>query len=177
MPNYTAQDIRNIVLLGHAGAGKTSFAEAILHKSGITNRLGSVDDKTSILDCDDEERERSHSVDSGLCHINRRGKEINILDTPGYPDFLGAAVGAMPAAETAVIVISAADGIQMNTRKLFQIAGEQRMARCIVINKIDGGTDSLNELIEAIQESFGPQCRCAQCAHRRRFGRDRLHQQ
>jgi len=160
MPGYTTQDIRNIILIGHAGAGKTTLAEAILHKSGITTRLGSVDDKTSILDCDTEEKERGHSVDSGLAHINRKGKEINIIDTPGYPDFLGSAVPCLAAAETAVLVVSASAGIQTNTRKMFQTAKERGMACMIVINKIDGGTEELNNLVGTLQESFGMECRC-----------------
>ncbi|MBN1846778.1 MAG: elongation factor G [Sedimentisphaerales bacterium] len=161
MANYTSADIRNIVLLGHAGAGKTSLAEAILHKTGITNRLGSVDDKTSILDADEEERERGHSIDSALAHVHYHGKVINLIDTPGYPDFLGAAICALAAAETAVIVVSAAAGIQINTRKLFQAAKDRGMACMIVINKIDSGMQELESLVNSLQESFGRECRCA----------------
>ncbi len=158
---YTSNDIRNIVLIGHAHAGKTTLAEAILYKMGKTTRLGSVTDKTSILDCDDEERQRGHSVDSGLAHVSYKNKEINIIDTPGYPDFIGAALPALTAAETAILVISAAEGIQMNTRKMMQSARERGMACMIVINKIDSGTENVESLISAIQESFGMECRCA----------------
>lgn len=161
MAAYSTDDIRNIILLGHAGAGKTALAEAVLHKTGITNRLGSVDDKSSILDSDDEEKERGHSVDSALAHINYKGKEINLIDTPGYPDFLGSAISALPAAETAVIVISASAGIGMNTRKLFAAARQRGMACVIVVNKIDSDCDDLGDLIASIQESFGRECQCA----------------
>ena len=164
MTNYTPNDIRNIVLLGHAGSGKTSLAEAILHKNGITNRLGSVDDKSSIMDADEEEKQRGHSVDSALAHFRYKGKEINLIDTPGYPDFLGAAMSALPGAETAVVVISASAGIQMNTRKLYQAAKDRGMSCIIVVNKIDGGTDELEGLVKTIQESFGMECRCANLA-------------
>ena len=164
MAKYTIDEIRNIVLLGHAGAGTTSLAEAMLHKAGVTNRLGSVDDKTSILDADDEERERGHSIDSAIAHISHNGKEVNIVDTPGYPDFTGAATASLMAAETAVIVISAAAGIEMNTRKLFEAARKRGMACIIAINKIDGGTAELDTLISNIQESFGMECRCANVA-------------
>ena len=164
MAKYSVDDIRNIVLLGHAGAGKTSLAEAILHQAGVTNRLGSVDDKSSGLDGDDEEKERGHSIDSALAHVSHGGKDINIVDTPGYPDFIGAASSTMVAAETAVIVVSASAGIQMNTRKLFQMAQERGMACIIVVNKIDGGTDELAGLVNSIQESFGMECRCANVA-------------
>jgi len=164
MASYSIDEIRNIVLLGHAGCGKTSLAEAILHKMGVTNRLGSVDDKTSIMDADDEEKQRGHSVDSAVAHVSYKGKEINIIDTPGYPDFLGSALIALPAAETAVLVISASAGIQMNTRKLFQAVKNRGMACVIVVNKMDAGTDELESLVGAIQESFGMECRCANLA-------------
>ncbi len=154
-------DIRNIVLLGHGGSGKTSLAEAMLHKSGATNRLGSVDDKTSICDYYDEEKEHQHSIQSALAHINNAGKLINIIDTPGYPDFIGPAIKAIPAAETAVIVISAPAGIETNTRKMFQLAAEANMPRLIVINKMDAENVAFPELIKGIQETFGSQCRCA----------------
>jgi len=164
MADYTTADIRNIVLLGHAGAGKTSLAETILHKTGKTNRLGSVDDKTSIMDCDEEEKQRGHSVDSAIAHFRHKAKEINLIDTPGYPDFVGQALAALPAAETAVVVISATAGIEMNTRKLFQAAKNRGMALIIVINKIDAGTGELARLIRDIEASFGRQCRCANLA-------------
>ena len=154
-------DIRNIVLLGHGGSGKTSLAEAMLHKSGATNRLGSVDDKTSICDYYDEEKEHQHSIQSALVHINHAGKLINIIDTPGYPDFIGPAIKAIPAAETAIAVISAAAGIETNTRRMFELAAKANMPRLIVINKMDAENVDFPELIKSIQETFGSQCRCA----------------
>ena len=154
-------DIRNIVLLGHAGSGKTSLAEAILHKTGATNRLGSVDDKTSVCDFLDEEKEHQHSISSSVVHVNHNGKLINIIDTPGYPDFTGPAITAIPAAETAVIVIGASAGIETNTRKLFELAAEADLPRLIVINKIDADNIDLPALLKNIRESFGLQCRCA----------------
>jgi elongation factor G len=154
-------DIRNIVLLGHGSSGKTSLAEAILHKTGVTNRLGSVDDKTSICDYYDEEKEHQHSIQSSIVHTEYGNKLINIIDTPGYPDFIGSAIKAIPAAETAVIVISAAAGIETNTRKLFQLVTEANMPRLIVINKMDAENVDLPELIKDIRDIFGPQCRCA----------------
>jgi len=154
-------DIRNIVLLGHSSSGKTSLAEAILHKTGTTNRLGSVDDKTSICDYFDEEKQRQHSIQSAVVHTEHLGKLINIIDTPGSPDFVGPAITSLPAAETAVIVISAASGIEINTRRLFQLATDLNMPRVIVINKIDAENVEMSELLKNIQETFGSQCRCA----------------
>jgi len=154
-------DIRNIVLLGHGGSGKTSLAEAMLHTSGATNRLGSVDDKTSICDYYDEEKEHQHSIQSAVVHVEHSGKLINIIDTPGYPDFIGPAIKAVPAAETAVIVISAAAGIETNTRKLFETATGANKPRLIVVNKIDAENTDLAALVKSIRETFGPQCRYA----------------
>ena len=154
-------DIRNIVFLGHGGCGKTSIAEAILHKTGATNRLGSVDEKTSICDYYDEEKEHQHSIQSAVVHTQHAGKLINIIDTPGSPDFVGPAIAAIPAVETAVIVISAPAGIEINTRKLFGLAAGANVPRMIVINKIDAENVDFPELLKNIRETFGPQCRCA----------------
>ncbi|MHC4643550.1 MAG: elongation factor G [Planctomycetota bacterium] len=154
-------DIRNIVLLGHAGSGKTSLAESILHKTGATNRLGSVDDKTSTCDYYDEEKEHQQSIGSAVVNTNHNGKLLNIIDTPGSPDFIGPAIKAIPAAETAVVVISGAAGIETNTRKLFTLAAKTNTPRLIVVNKIDADNIDLPGLVKSIQESFGSQCRCA----------------
>lgn len=154
-------DFRNVALLGHGGAGKTSLSEAILHKAGVINRLGSVDEKNTVSDFDDEEKNRGHSIYSSLLYFSHAGKTINLIDTPGYPDFIGAALMSIPAADTAVIVISASAGIEINTRKLFAAASTAGKARIIVINKIDAENADLKELVGQIQESFGPQCRPA----------------
>ncbi len=154
-------DIRNVVLLGHGSSGKTSLAEAMLHKTGATNRLGSVDDKTSICDYYDEEKEHQHSIASAVVHAEHNGKLLNIIDTPGYPDFIGPAIKAIPAAETAVIVVGAAAGIETNTRKLFKLAADANLPKVFVVNKIDVENIDLPRLIKNIQETFGSQCRCA----------------
>ncbi|MCI0498082.1 MAG: elongation factor G [Planctomycetales bacterium] len=155
------KDIRNIVFLGHGNSGKTSLAEAILHTTGTTTRLGSVEEKNTVSDFDDEEKQRGNSIHSALMYVNYNGTLINMVDTPGYPDFACPALVSIPAAETALIVISAAAGIEMNTRKLFAAATAAGKARIIVINKMDAENTDLTELIGQIQESFGPQCRCA----------------
>jgi len=154
-------DIRNIVLLGHGGSGKTSLAEAILHKTGVTNRLGSVDEGSSTCDYFDEEKEHKHSILAAVVHTQHAGKLLNIIDTPGYPDFVGPALGPISAAETAVIVISAAAGIETNTRKLFELATQAGLARIIVVNKLDADNVDLGELLKDIQDTFGAPCRCA----------------
>ena len=102
------KDIRNIVLLGHGSSGKTSLAEASLHTRGTTNRMGSIEEKNTVGDFDDEEKERGNSIHSALMHVSYEGKHINIIDTPGYPVIIIPSLLSIAAAETSVIVISAA---------------------------------------------------------------------
>ncbi len=154
-------DIRNVVLVGHGGSGKTSITEAILHTTGAINRLGSVDDKTTVSDYYDEEKEHQHSILTSIVHTQHNGKLINVVDSPGYPDFIGPAIVAIPAAETAILVISAISGIETNTRKFFHLAGEAHKPRVIVINKLDAENVEFPELLKMIQETFGSACRCA----------------
>jgi len=153
------QDIRNIVLLGHAGAGKTTLGEAMLHAAKVTTRLGSVNDGSSVLDFTNIEKERQHSIDPSLAHIEHDGKTINFIDAPGYPDFIGGAITALAGADTAVMVISAHAGIETNTRRLFKAARDNGMAIAIVINKIDAENIELESLLGQISESFGQACK------------------
>jgi len=158
MPGYGTTDIRNIALVGHGGAGKTSLAEAILHISGLTNRLGSVTDGTSNLDCLDEEKERECSIEAHVCHVEHAGKQINVVDTPGAPAFIGPAIASLIGVETAVCVVSATAGIEVNTRRMMDKAKEFGLARAVVINRINGENVNLSELLGQVQEAFGAEC-------------------
>lgn len=155
MPGYTTKDIRNIAIVGHTGAGKTSLCEAFLHSTGITTRLGSVTAKTSHLDLDEEEKEHLHSVDSHVLHVSAHNKVINIIDTPGAPDFIGPAVAALAAVETAMVVVNAAGGIQVNTRRMRDMARNFGLGRVIVINHIDAENADLGTLVTMLRKSFG----------------------
>lgn len=157
MPAYSTADLRNIALIGHQGAGKTSLCEAMLHLTGATNRLGSVADKTSHLDIDDEERERGYSVDSHVLHVTHDAKHINLIDTPGIPDLIGPAIASLAAVETAAIVVHAAAGIQVNTRKMFEAARANGLARVVIINRIDAPETQLEELLRNLRAAFGDQ--------------------
>ncbi len=158
MSKHQVADLRNVALVGHGAVGKTTLADLMLFKGGVGSRAGSVDDGTSVLDVDDEEKESKHSVSSGMVHFEHAGKRINVFDTPGYPDFIGQAIGALQAVETALIVISATAGIQVNTRRVFSEAGKAGIGRGIVINKLDADNIKFEELISGIQELFGNQC-------------------
>ena len=159
MPVSKPQDIRNIAFLGHGGSGKTTLAEAMLHAAKITGRLGSVADGTSHLDHSDIEKERGHSVDPAAAHLEHQGVEINLLDAPGYPDFIGGAISAMSGADIAIVVLSALAGIEVNARRLFKLAQDNHIPIAIVINRIDGENVQLDNLMKEITESFGPTCR------------------
>ena len=153
------QEIRNIVLVGHGGAGKTTLAEAMLHAANVTGRLGSVDEGTSHLDYSDIEKERKHTVDPAMAHLDHAGAAFNIIDTPGYPDFIGGAIGALAGADVAVVVISASAGIEVNTRRLLQAARQAGLALAIVVNKIDADNIELEQLVGDITETFGQACK------------------
>ncbi len=158
MANVDPKNIRNLVLIGHSGSGKTSLAEALLFKTGVTNRLGSVQEKSSILDHAEEEREKLSSHDSAICHMKHGDLHINLVDTPGMAAFCGPAVAGLAACELGVLVVSAGGGIQVNTRKMFQRAREYGLGMWIVINHIDAANLDLPQLVSDLQESFGAHC-------------------
>src|SRR6266851_8319853 len=158
MAKYKVDDIRNIALVGHGAAGKTSLADALLFKAGAVDRRGSVEDGTSVSDYDEEEKKRHFSIDTSILHLEYKGKKINLLDTPGYPDFVGAALEALDPVENALIVLSAPNGIEVNTRRMFTEAGRRGLARMLVINKMDADNIHFDALVNSLQETFGKGC-------------------
>src|SRR5450432_2263117 len=148
-------NIRNIVLLGHMGSGKTTLAEAILHRCGAITRMGSVESATTISDYEPEAKHHHHSTSSTLLFATSSGREINMIDTPGSPELVGHALAALPAVETAVIVVNAVAGIETSTRRLFHAAGEAGLARMIVVNHIDAAPAALPALLASLQATFG----------------------
>src|SRR4029077_10286831 len=158
MAKHKVEDIRNIALVGHGAAGKTSLADTLLFKGGAVDSRGSVDDGSSVSDYDDEEKKRHFSIDTSVLHLEHKGKSVHLLDTPGYPDFIGAALEALCAVETAVVVISAPNGVEVNTRRMFNEAGKRGLARMLVINKMDADNIRLDGLLGSIQETFGKSC-------------------
>ena len=155
---YETKDIRTIVLLGHGASGKTSLVESMLYKAGATTRLGSVEDGTSVADYDADAKEKRHTIDSSILHCNWKGREINIIDTPGYVDFIRDTITSLVAAETAIITISATDGIQVNTGKLWNLACQKGLGKVIVITKIDGENVDYQALLDSIKNTLGSVC-------------------
>lgn len=155
MKIYDAQNIRNIVLAGHASKGKTTLAEALLSAAGATERLGKVEDGTAIMDYDAEEKKRKISVSCAVAPVEYKGKKINILDTPGLFDFAEGAAEGIRAAETALIVVSARSGLAVGAEKAFKNAGSRRMAKIFVTTKMDDERADFYKAFNAMAAKFG----------------------
>ncbi len=155
MAKYSTEELRNIALVGGTDAGKTSLVDALLFKSGAVTRIGKIDDGSSVSDYDAEEKEKVHSLNLSIMHLNHNKKRINLLDAPGYPDFIGEAVSALYASETAVISVNVFNGIVTNTRKLWEESGKQNLARVIIVNKIDMENANWDGLIKNLRTFFG----------------------
>jgi elongation factor G len=158
MSKYQVSDIRNVALAGHRASGKTSLADALLFQAKAVDRRGSVDDGSSISDYDEEEHKRRFSIDTSVLHLEHKGKQIHLLDTPGDPAFFGAALGALAAVENVLLVVSAANGVEVNTRRMFSEAGKRGLARILVINKLDSDNVKFEELFKTIRDTFGKAC-------------------
>ncbi len=158
MAKYQVADIRNIALAGHRASGKTSLADALLYQSKAVDRRGSVDDATSISDYDEEEHKRHFSIDTSVLHLEHKGKQIHLLDTPGDPAFVGAALSALNAVENVLVVVSAANGVEVNTRRMFNEAGKRGLARMLVLNKLDADNVKFDALLKAVRDTFGKAC-------------------
>lgn len=151
----STENIRNVVLVGHGGAGKTSLAEAMMFLSGATKRLGSVESGNSTLDYDAEELKRKITINLSLAPVEHKGVKINIIDTPGYPDFVGDAIAGIEAAEMALFVVDAVSGVQVQTERLWKIAGEMGVARAVFVNRMDKEHADFDGALSALDASFG----------------------
>ncbi|MEP7283664.1 MAG: elongation factor G, partial [Rubrivivax sp.] len=151
-------DLRTLALVGPAAAGKTSLAEALLQAAGAIGAAGSLERGSTVSDHDPLERRMQHSLNASLMHLQHGGCRIHLIDTPGAPDFLGQALPALEAVETAVIVINAANGIEPMAQRMMDHAAERQLDRLIVVNKIDAQGVDLAALLAQIQASFGREC-------------------
>lgn len=156
--SHHVEDIRNIALVGHGASGKTSLADDLLFHAHMTNRIGNPDDGTSLAAFDEEEKKRKFSIDTSVLYWDHLGHRVHLLDTPGYPDFIGASLPALDAVENAVLVISAAAGIQVNTRKMFREAKKKGLACFVVINKMDADNIDFEHLRYSLVQTFGQGC-------------------
>jgi elongation factor G len=155
---YHIADIRNIALAGHGASGKTTLADALLFAAGATDRRGSVDEGTSLSDVDDEEKRRHFTIDCHLLHLEWGSRQIHLIDSPGYPDFIGNALSALAAVENVVLTVSGNSGIEVNTRRIFQEASRLGLGRIIAITKMDADNVDYARVLDRIRATFGPQC-------------------
>ncbi len=156
--SHSIERIRTIALVGQSGAGKTTLAEALLAATGAIPGAGSVERGTTVCDYTPLEKQLQHSLKLAVASFDSKDTRIHLLDTPGYPDFLGHALPALAAVETAAIVINAQNGIEMMTGRFMQWAAKRGLDRLIVVNKIDADNVDLEGLLERIQQTFGKEC-------------------
>jgi elongation factor G len=158
MVKYKVEEIRNIAFCGHGSAGKTTLVDRILTTTGVINRQVSVDDGSSVCDFDEEEKTHKYTIEATLVNFNHGGRHFNLLDTPGYPDFIGQTIGAIRGVDTTAIVINAQSGIEVNTRRVFAESKKAGVGRMIVLSKMDGDNIRFEELLGNIREMFGSEC-------------------
>src|SRR5882757_8232894 len=155
---YTTQGIRNVGLVGQAGVGKTLLLESLLLEAGAIRYKGSLQRGTTVSDCDEQERRLQHSLDTAICGFDHGKTHVNIIDTPGYPDFLGRTYSVLEAVETAAVVVSATNGIDTVTERLMDFAQDRQLCRLVIINKIDCRDAKPAHVLQQVRDTFGAQC-------------------
>lgn len=155
MKDYNIENIRNICLASHGGSGKTTLAEAMLYDAKATTRLGKVDAGNSIMDYDQDEIDRKCSINLSLAHFNWKDKFLNLIDTPGYADFMGERIAGMRVADSCIIVIDVASGLEVGTEMAWQEADKMNLPRILFVNKMTKENVNFREILEKIIERFG----------------------
>ena len=155
MKVYRTDEIRNVVLLGHGGSGKTSLAEAMAYVSGATNRMGKIADGNTISDFDKEEQKREFSISTSLIPIEWEKAKINILDTPGYFDFVGEVEEAVSAADAAVIVVSGKAGVEVGTEKAWELCDKYKLPRMVYVTEMDVDDASFRQVVQDLTDRYG----------------------
>lgn len=154
MKVFDSEKIRNIAVVGHGDTGKTTLVSAFLYTAGAVNRLGKVEDGTTVTDYDEDEIERKITINTTLAHCQWKDHKINLLDTPGYRAFIFDAKAAMPAAETALVTVDAVSGVEVQTELVWSFAEEYKVPRIVVINKLDRDNASFKRTVDSLHESL-----------------------
>jgi elongation factor G len=155
MPHKAADRIRNVALIGHRGSGKTSLHEALLFEAGATNRLGSVEEGTTVSDHEADEKRRGHSINACVTCFEHDEREINLIDTPGDPSFVADAAAALRAADSCVVVVNAVNGVEVNTERLWRRADEEGLARLVFVNMLDRERADFFAALDSLKAAFG----------------------
>jgi elongation factor G len=156
--SYSTEQIRNVALAGHPGAGKTTLFEALLHAGGAVQTAGTIERGNTVSDFDPIEKQRGHSLDCAIASTDHAGIHLNLIDTPGYPDFRGPTLSALAAVETLAVIVDADSGVQYGTRRMMDHARARGLCRAIVVNKIDHDGAKVARVLDDIRETFGPEC-------------------
>ena len=152
---YTTDKIRNVVLLGHGGAGKTSLVESMAYLAGITSRMGKVEDGNTVSDFGKEEQKRKISISTSVVPIEWEGVKINVLDTPGYFDFVGEVEEAISAADAAIIVVSGKSGVEAGTERSWELCEKYKLPRMIYVTDMDVDNASFKNVVEKLTQMYG----------------------
>ncbi|MGH2686298.1 MAG: GTP-binding protein, partial [Actinomycetota bacterium] len=155
MKTFPPAKIRNVALVGHGGSGKTSLAEALLYCAGAINRVGRVEDGSTVTDFDPEEHKRGISLSLAIAPFEWKGHKINLIDTPGYADFVGDVGAALRVVDLAVFVVSAVEGVEVQAEQIWRMAAELELPRMVFINKLDRERASFERTLDQIRERFG----------------------
>jgi elongation factor G len=158
MSLHHTPDLRTLALVGHGASGKTTLVESLLAATGAIVSRGSVEKGSTVCDFDAQEKELGHSLNSALVSAEWKGRHLELIDTPGYPDFAGQALAALAAVDTALVVINAQSGIELSTERMMKAAAARGLCRMLVINKIDADNVDLAQLVADIRERFGREC-------------------
>ena len=158
MKDFKTEDIRNVALVGHGSTGKTSLGEALLFSSGAVGRLGRVDEGTTVSDFDPDENKRKISINLSLLPCEWKGKKLNIIDTPGYADFVGEMKTGLRAADAAIVVVCAASGVEVGTEHSWAFADERSLPRMVVVNRMDRENADFFQTLSRLQSFFGKRC-------------------
>lgn len=156
--SYSTQSIRNVALAGHPGAGKTTLFEALLQAGGALQTAGSIERGSTVSDFDPIEKQRGHSLDAAIASTDHAGIHVNLIDTPGYPDFRGPTLSALAAVETVAIVVDADTGVEYGTRRMMEHAKARNLCRVLVVNKIDHEGAAAARVLDDLRETFGAEC-------------------
>lgn len=154
MKIYESNNIRNICLMGHGGSGKTSLAEVMVFHSGAINRIGKVADGNTVSDYLQEEIQRRISISTSLVPVESNGVKINVLDTPGYADFIGEVISSMRVAETGVLVICGASGLEVQAEMIWDMMEEKKLPRIIYVNKMDRENAASEKILEELKQAY-----------------------